>query len=312
MKPAALAAFTAAAAVAGLLLLVVGLVGTRRAAGPPSRTANRVNALFGVGLSTVERRRRQAVLILTVAATAGVWLATGWPVAGLLVGVAVPGVPWLLTAGRAETRMINRLDAVESWTRRLRDLVSSGYGLISAIGVSAGESAGGIREEVSLLAADLLAGADPTDALTRFADSLADLKSDEVVAALMLHVGNRGQRLSEVLGSQAGKAGRAVVMRRGVAAKRAEPRFVTYFMVALIAVVVVLLLADVSYSRPYGQLLGQMVLLSVGLLIVGLLVWIRRLTQPVRYGRFLPPAVPAPASRPDSVEVPAAIRAGAR
>ena len=123
--------------------------------------------------------------------------------------------------------MIARLEAVETWTRRLKDLVRTGHGLISAIVTSARTAPAAIAPEVSALAAELQAGSDPRQALQRFADELDDFKADEVVAALQLHAGDRGQRLSDVLTSVATSAAHEVVMRRGVAAKRAEPRFVT-------------------------------------------------------------------------------------
>jgi hypothetical protein len=61
---------------------------------------------------------------------------TGSPAAVLIIGVAVPGVPWLLSAGRAEKRAIARPEAAEAWTRRLSDIVA-GIGLQQAIGAAA-------------------------------------------------------------------------------------------------------------------------------------------------------------------------------
>jgi len=90
-----------------------------------------------------------------------------------------------------------------------------------------------------------------------------------------------------VLDAVAGSAAREVVMRRGVAAKRAEPRFVTRFMTALIAVVLVVVFANNAYAQPYATLLGQLVLFAATLLLVAMLTWIRRLTQPPRRSRYL-------------------------
>jgi Flp pilus assembly protein TadB len=297
MRPAALAALAGATLAAGLLLIVTGLVGTRRPAGPPAPNTTRLAALVGVGLPTRRRRARRAILALAASATAVAWLLTGWPMGGLIAGLAVVGGPWLLTVGAAERRMIGRLEAVENWTRRLRDLVKTGHGLISGIVTSARTAPTPIAEEVGELAAQLQAGADPGRALQRFADELADFTTDEVIGALKLHVHDRGQRLSDVLTAVAQAAAREVVMRRGVAAKRAEPRFVTRFMTGLIAVVLILIFANGAYSRPYGQVLGQLVLLAATLLLVGLLVWIRRLTQPPQRRRFLmPTTAPDPAA----------------
>jgi Flp pilus assembly protein TadB len=287
MTPAALAALAAAALAAGMILIITGLVGTRRPAGPPAASASRIAALVGVGLSGRARRTRQVMLAAAVAATAGGWLLTGWPVGGLIAGLAVLGGPWLLTVGAAERQMIARLEAVETWTRRLKDLVRTGHGLISGIVTSARTAPAPIADEVSELAAALQAGADPQMALDHFAGALADFKADEVIAALKLHAGDRGQRLSDVLTSVAKSAANEVVMRRGVAAKRAEPRFVTRFMTALIAVVLVVVFANSAYAKPYGTLVGQLVLFAATLLLVGMLAWIRHLTQPPTRRRFL-------------------------
>ena len=300
MSPATLAALAAAALAAGLPLIIVGVVGTRGPAAPPTATGSRIATIFGIGLPPRRRHARQALLVLTLAATAGVWLLTGWPVGGLIAGLAVLGAPWLLTVGASERHMIARLEAVETWTRRLKDLVRTGHGLVSAIVTSARTAPTAITAEVSALAAELQAGAGPRQALERFADALGDFKSDEVVAALQLHAGDRGQRLSDVLTSVATSAAHEVTMRRGVAAKRAEPRFVTRFMTGLIAIVLVVVFANSTYAKPYSQLVGQLVLFAATVLLVGLLAWIRHLTQPPRRRRFLStmtntsPTTPAP------------------
>lgn len=290
MSPAAMAALAAAALAAGLMLIINGLVGTRRPAAPPASSTSRITAAFGIGLPARRRRARQALLGLAVAAIAGVWLLTGWPVGGLLAGLAVLGTPWLLSVGAAERQMIARLEAVETWTRRLKDLVRTGHGLISAIVTSARTAPAAIAEEVGELAAELQAGADPQQALDHFADALADFTADQVIAALKLHAGDRGQRLSDVLTSVAASAAKEVVMRRGIAAKRAEPRFVTRFMTALIAIVLIVVFANASYAKPYSTLVGQLVLFAATLLLVAMLAWIRRLTQPPKRRRYLSPA----------------------
>jgi Flp pilus assembly protein TadB len=202
--------------------------------------------------------------------------------------------------------MIARLEAVENWTRRLKDLVRTGHGLISAIVTSARTAPAPIAEEVGALAAGLQAGADPQHALEHFADQLADFKADEVIAALKLHAGDRGQKLSDVLTDRANSAAKAVVMRRGVAAKRAEPRFVTRFMTALIAVVLIVVFANSAYAKPYGTVVGQLVLFAATLLLIGMLAWIRRLTLPPRRQRFLAPA--GSAGPTDPLAAPAAAR----
>ena len=139
MSPAALAALAAAAP------------GRRAAAGrhrpgrhpPPGRAAAHLER---PALAAAVRRRAadsaaprppRAARRSRSPRPLAVWLLTGWPVGGLIAGLAVLGVPWLLTVGAAERRMIARLEAVETWTRRLKDLVQTGHGLISGIVTSA-------------------------------------------------------------------------------------------------------------------------------------------------------------------------------
>ena len=315
MSPAALAALAAAALAAGVLLIITGLAGPRRPAAPAAPSTSGFAAVFGAGLPARARHTRRVLLAVTVAVCTGVWLATGWPVGGLIAALAVRGGPWLLRVGAAERQQIARLEATETWTRRLKDLVRTGHGLNSAIVTSARTAPAPIAGEVGELAADLQAGADPQQALDRFADQLADFKADEVIAALKLHAGDRGQRLSDVLTSVAGSAAREVVMRRGVAAKRAEPRFVTRFMTVLIAVVLVVVFANTAYAQPYGDLVGQLVLFAAILLLVGMLAWIRRLTQPPQRRRFLSPTAATAPGRdhtPTAAVAPESVRAVTR
>lgn len=287
MSPPVLAAVAAALVLAGLLATVVGLVGTRRPTAAIAQTPTRLAALVGIGLPDRQRRGRRIMIGATVAVTVLGWLVTGWPMAGITAGLAVAGVPWLFGAGRAEQRTIHRLEAVASWTRRLRDLVQTGHGLISAIVTSARTAPPTIAAEVTALAADLQTGADPQLALDRFADQLDGFVSDEVIAALKLHASDRGQRLAELLAAVADDATRQAISRRGIAAKRAEPKFVTQIMTVVILVVLTGVFADRSYSAPYGAPVGELVLLAAMALLVGLLVWIRRLSQPAPSERFL-------------------------
>lgn len=99
------------------------------------------------------------------------WIISGIPVAAPLVAVAVPGVPWLLSAGREEQRTIARVEAVEAWTRRLRDVEDSGVGLQEAIVDTAQTAPAAIAADVQLLAARIQAGWDVEAALYAFAEA---------------------------------------------------------------------------------------------------------------------------------------------
>lgn len=277
-----------AAVLAGGILTAVGITGTSRPAGPTSKLRRRLNRLWaGEGLSAAQRRARQIVALLGVAVTAAVWLLTAIPMAGIIAGLAVIGVPWLFTAGRAEQRAIANLEALEVWTRRLTDLVRTGLGLNQAIIVSTRDAPAAIAGDLRELEAQLRAGVPILIALDRFATALGDATSDEVIVALRLHATDRGQRLADILDKISDNIAREVTMRREVWASRADPRLTTRFMTGLAVIVFLFLFANPVYMRPYATVLGQLVLAGCTLVFTGLLIWIRRLSSPQRVPRLL-------------------------
>jgi Flp pilus assembly protein TadB len=216
-----------------------------------------------------------------------VWLYTAIPMAALIAGVAVAGVPWLFGADREEQRAIAKLDAIEVWTRRLHDLVGTGGGLTQAIIRSTRDAPPALVDELNDLAAHLRAGVPTTDALDRLGEQLADATADEVLIRLKLHAADRGQRLVDALARISESIAQEVAMRREVWADRADPRLTTKFMTILSVVAVALLFSNPTYMRPYGTILGQIVLALCLTVFAGLLVWIRRLSQPTRVPRLL-------------------------
>ncbi|WP_430786863.1 type II secretion system F family protein [Actinoplanes sp. G11-F43] len=288
MMPALLFGLAVAVAVAGIILVVVGIVGTSRPAAPTSRTRRTLHRLWaGEGLSTSERRARQLVAAAAVVSTTAVWLITTIPIAGIIAGLATIGVPWLFTAGRAEQRAITKLEALEAWTRRLTDLVRTGLGLNQAIIVSTRDAPDAIAGDLRTLEAQLRAGVPILVALDRFAAALGDATGDEVIVALRLHATDRGQRLADILGKISENIGREITMRREVWASRADPRLTTRFMTILTIVVLTFLFANPVYMRPYGTLLGQVVLTASLAVYAVLLIWIRRLSSARQVPRVL-------------------------
>ncbi|MFF5172585.1 type II secretion system F family protein [Micromonospora sp. NPDC000089] len=282
-----------AACVAGLVLAVVALVGTT--APPTARPgAGRGLSRLWLGSGTgAERRTHQLRLVVALVAGALAFLFTGLPVVGLIVAAAVPGVPWLFAVGRAEERAIARIEAVGEWTRRLKDVSSTGQGLQQSIIGTIATVPDEIQEEVRLLAARLQAGWTARAALLAFADEIGDPVCDQVVAALILHLSDRGERLGDVLGSIAAAAAAEVATRREVEAKRTQPRFAVRFLTGMTLAVLAYGLLNRDYVQPYGSLFGQLVMALLGTAFVVLLVWVRSMSQPPPPARFLPPPDPA-------------------
>ena len=287
MTPLLIACATAAV-LAGIITILIGVVGTSRASRPPSRLRRRLQrAWTGDGLSLAQRRSRQITALLAAAAAVVVWLITTIPLVGLLAGLAVIGVPWLLTSGRAEQRAIAKLEALEVWTRRLTDLVRTGLGLNQAIVLSCRDAPAAIHHELTDLGAQMQAGVPVLTALDRFAAALADATSDQVIIALRLHATDRGQRLADILDKISDNIAREVLMRREIWASRADPRLTTRFMTAVAVIVCVLLFSNTTYTRPYQTLVGQLVLAGCAAAFVILLMWIRGLSQPKPVPRLL-------------------------
>src|SRR5690349_15486453 len=87
---------------AGIAVSVVWFVGTRKPPGPPSPLRLWMRKFWaGTGRTVRERQTHRALLITAVIAGALTWVLTGWPVGGLIVLIAIPGVPWLFTASSA-------------------------------------------------------------------------------------------------------------------------------------------------------------------------------------------------------------------
>jgi Flp pilus assembly protein TadB len=268
--------------------MATGLIGTRRPIGPPSAATQRLARFWtGAGRSAKERRNHKATLIAAVIIGVLAWLFTGLPIIGLLVMVAIPGAPWIFNVGKAEHAAIARIEAVGEWSRRLKDVSVIGMGLQQAIVASAGTAPADIADEVRELAVRLQAGVDARRALLLFADDIADAVCDQVVAALTLHLSDRGDRLGEVLTSIAAAASAEVATRREVDAKRVQSRFAVRFLTVATLLTLAYGVIRPSYMRPYGTPLGQLVMAVLGTLFVGILLWVRSMSQPERAMRFL-------------------------
>src|SRR5690606_21767873 len=215
----------------GLLLVRELVVPPARVARPPARWRAVVRLLWrGPGRTAADHRRHRLVLAASLVAGVAAWLATGLPILALVCAAAVPGAPWLLAAGTAERRAVARVEAVGEWTRRLRDVAGTGAGLQAAIVSSAATAPEPVAEQVQRLAARLQAGWHAPTALRTFADEIDDAVGDQIVAALLLHLRDRGDKLGAVLSSIADAAAKEVSMRKEADAERASARFSIRFM----------------------------------------------------------------------------------
>ena len=277
-----LAGLAGARVVAGAGVIAAG---TRRA-GPaaPRPAKRRTTALRPGSVRSGWARWRWSV---AAGAAALAWVVSGWPVAALITAAAVVGMPVLLGTAKVSAGRIDRVEAIEEWTRRLSDILLAGAGLEQAITASLRTCPPPIRAEISALVARLAARWPTEQALRAFADDLDDAAADLVAAALLLASRRRGPGLARVLVAVAGSVAEDVGVRRKVEAERAKPR-ATARAVTLITVAVVAVGAfNGTYLAPYADPLGQVVLAVVAAGFIGCLVWMRALTVPAAEPRFL-------------------------
>jgi tight adherence protein B len=258
---------------------IAGIVWAWRIDRPDQAGSSRV-------VPAVARLPRQAPL-LVLAAAAGLLaaLATGWPVAVAIVGVAVFGLPKLFgqTAGSIS---IVKIEAIAVWTEMLQGTLAASAGLTQAIVATAPLSPLPIRGAAIRLSGRLTAGMHPNEALLLFADDLGDPCADRVVCALQLAVSSRAHRMGDLLTALADSTRDEVALRLRIETSRASIRsgVRTVVVVSVVFAVGLAVLAH-PYLEPFGSADGQVILLMVGVLYglgLTLMVSLARPPAPVR------------------------------
>lgn len=292
-----LGATAGACLVAGVFLVVLGLVGTTAPAPPrPSRLpftlpgawlggASRVRGDAGDAGRTQMLRRVQWL----AAPVAGlvVWLISGWVVAGLIAAAVILAAPGLFGTSREAREAMERMEALQAWTRRLADLRTAGGGLEQTLAASLKTCPDPIRPHVTALVARLRSGWRIDAALRAFADDLADPAADLVVTVLVLDAERRGTGVAGVLDDLADTVAEEVAMRRKVEADRAKPRTSARIVTVITLGAAGIGVFNPTYIQPYGSPLGQVVLAGIAVGIAVCLWWMRRVATGAPDTRFL-------------------------
>ena len=303
---ALLAALAAAAVVGGALLMYAGLQPVPEgelADRPQSPRARRVRAaLNGAELQGPGAHRRQAKLILAVSGGLLAFLITGLALMVLAVPVAVLGLPKLLGTP-ASAADVDRLEALEEWTRNLAGVLAVGVSLEQAVQASLRSTPEQIRPQVETLVARLATRWQTDAALRAFADDLNDATGDLVAASLILSAKRRGAGLVSVLDGLAASVAEDVRTRRQIEADRAKPRSTARAVTFITLGVLALLALNKTYMEPYTSPLGQVLLALLLAAYVSALLWMRQMTAGKPVPRFLTSS-PGPGLLPSEAVVP--------
>ena len=270
-------------------LVVGGLIGVIVGVRPaPIREAAPARPNRSGLMSRASRLDKRTKLLLAIGVAVGlaVTLLTGWIIALVLVPAAVVGLPILLTAPPSAAR-IDKLEALEEWTRALAGVLTVGVGLEEALRATLRSTPDAIRPEVTTLVARLRARISTEEALRAFADDLDDSTGDLVASYLILGARRRGQGLASVLESLAESVAADVRARRAIEADRAKPRTTARWVTIITISVLGFLTLTGDYIAPYGTPLGQMLLVLLLSAYVGLLIWMRSMAKGEPLPRFL-------------------------
>ncbi len=274
------------AVVGGLVALTAGLFGTTEPHHPGLVARWRART-SGQPDPVEQRMRRQALLGAGIVLGLAVWLVTGVFMAGVLTGLAVVGVPWLLSPTASSQARIVQMEALSHWARQLADGLRVGRGLQQALIASRRGAPAVLEEPVAALADRLQLGWNPEDALREFADELGDVTADKLVAALILSISDRGPGLAQSLEDLAETVREEVGKRRKSEADRAKPRQTVRWMTFITLGLIGMGFLVTSYTAPYGTLLGELVLAAVTAGFIAVLTWMRSLAEYRPIPRFL-------------------------
>lgn len=285
------AALAFGGAVAGLFALVTAWRGvivdpTR----PPSRA---VEFWSRWTRPRVVIRFAGAVLIATA-----VFVITRWPVAAVATGVLVAAWTSLFGGARAEQAAVDRLEALVTWTESLRDTVAAHASLEHAIPAATQHAPEEIRPALVALSGQIRARIPLDRALYTFAAALDDPSADRVVAALVLNVRRRGDRLEQVLSGLVTTSREELDLRRRIMAGREGLRRGVQIVIGLTVVMAGYLMGfGGGYLRPYDSAGGQVALAVVIALFTVGIAWMRRLAVAQAPPSFLArPGVHLPAA----------------
>jgi signal transduction histidine kinase len=264
-------ALLGAAAGSGIFTALIGYMGT-----PSWTDKNSAMSLRKLRGLIAPLAIRSAIAVTGLIATV---VLTGWPVAGLIVGVAGFSAPTVLGAKARRDREVDRMAALATWVEMVRDTISAASGLIETLKATAATAPAAIRPQVQQLAAR--AEREPLpDALAKFADEVDHGVADTIAVTLRLAAANQTGSLQEALAELAENTRQEVSMRLRIEASRARQFTSARFIAGVVAVFSVGMVGfSQPYLTPYDTAWGQVALIVIGGLFIGSAIALVKMSQ---------------------------------
>lgn len=261
-------AIAGALVAAGLLALFVGVRPSPPSA--PTRMRRRTRCAWS----------KRSLTLVAVALAAGLvgWLITGWMLSFVLAPVAIVGIPMLLQRSPAQ-RQIERLEALEVWTRALAGVLTVGVGLEQALVATLRSTPAPISPQVRRLVTRIRARWDTEAALRAFASELHDSTADAIVMNLILGARRRGAGLASVLEASAESVAADVRDRGEIEADREKHRSTARWVTIISLSVLGILAISGTYVAPYRTTFGQFLLLILIAAYAAQLAWMRKIAN---------------------------------
>ncbi|WP_420446162.1 type II secretion system F family protein [Candidatus Poriferisodalis sp.] len=221
---------------------------------------------------------------LAAALAFGAWAATGWPVAALIGAGAGVITPKMVVTPRRRQAVADEIEAYSQWTEQIRDLVSASGSLFEAVTLSAPSAPPMLRSQVTQLG-QLAGTVGLKPALDWFAAEMKSPYADRLVLGLNI-AWDSGARVTEAFESVSRAMRTEVEMRRRneVANARTWTQVISIVGITVVSVLLMFVF-NRGFFDPFGSLVGQVVLLMVGVMIFGNILWVLKMSAsgvPVR------------------------------
>lgn len=213
-------------------------------------------------------------------------LVTRAPIWLLIMPIGAVVLPPLLKAGDGG-RMVERSEALETWTRSMSGILITGVGLEEAIRGSLSSTPAAIKAEMGRLVARLEAGQPIEAALRVWADEMDDPTADLVAGALIMGSRTRKGGLSRALAELADVVGDQTRMVQAIEAERAGPRTTVRWVTVISLIVVGAVVLNPGWGAAYRTPMGQLILVGIAASYLGVLRWMQSIARGKPRTRFL-------------------------